>query len=290
MQSSLGQTLPLPRAEKPSSRQFSSKQPSLEPSTAQPYKIDANALVALTTECTEGHDIKNRWREDGFYSANGIVDDLKANIRTIPILDAIASIAIYEPKEQVVAVAFQQDNKRKQIRLTVAQNDDVPKMLIDHIIEVWKMLRELSDECASTIDRTIFKRKKDAIITKIYKFSERNLIARAEKWRIDFFEFSKAFIRAFKQGALGDSTDKELQEDLIGVITGLYAAFGWTDGQDSKPTCPIQNWKIFIAYMWLITGLVDKILENTHVCETWVNEVNGRLAKSKLCTYHRCNV
>jgi hypothetical protein len=254
--------------------------------------MDANALVALTAERFEAPGFENWKREKVSFKTNTIIQTL----------EAIANIAIYEPKGQVVAVALQKDNERKLIRLTIAQSNEVPKKVIDHIEEVWEMLRELSDEYLSEsvrkvkgprwpgytgrgfgdpllLEHTISEDKEDAIAENIYKFSERRLIARAEKSREDFCAFARAFLQAFKQGALDGSTDKKLQEDFYTVIVGLFKVFSWGD---SKPTPPIQDWNKFISYMRVITYLVDKILETPGTCETWMKEVNGKLVTSEL--------
>jgi hypothetical protein len=257
--------------------------------------------VALTTECAEGLDTENRRRENKSALTNGITSGEFADQQTIAFLDAIASIAVCERRKQVVAVTFQLDNKSKKIHWTIAQNDNVPESVTDHIKKVWEMLRELSDAKYlkktgeyeggfPTLDPTISEVKEFALAEEIYKFSEKKLIARAEKWRRAFSAFARAFIQAFDKGTLDDSTNKELQEDLIFVIAGLFAAFNWGKPSKSKPAPPIQDWNNFIELMGEITDLVDKILENPYACETWMKELKGRLANSRLCTYCQCNV
>jgi len=76
------------------------------------------------------------------------VDERDINIRTFPVLDAIASLSVYEEQNQVFAVAMQLDCVNRLIRLTITGNREIEDKLVNHLTKVWGKLRALSDEHA----------------------------------------------------------------------------------------------------------------------------------------------
>jgi len=76
------------------------------------------------------------------------VDERGINIRTFPFLDAIASLSVYEERNQVFAVGMQLDCVNRLIRLTIAGNHRVEDKLVNHLTKLWEKLRALSDEYA----------------------------------------------------------------------------------------------------------------------------------------------
>lgn len=91
---------------------------------------DPHVLVALTS-ATIGQKIRVGDAERSHTT----------NLRTFPVLDVIASLSVFAPKSQVIAVALQMDND--EIRLTIAENGEVTQAVIDHITDVWTLMRTL---------------------------------------------------------------------------------------------------------------------------------------------------
>lgn len=75
-------------------------------------------------------------------------DNQATNKRTLPILDAIAALSIFQESRQVVAIALQMNQDEQTITLTVAENrpDRVEPRVVAQIDAIWKILRSLSDE------------------------------------------------------------------------------------------------------------------------------------------------
>jgi hypothetical protein len=84
---------------------------------------------------------------------HGIVDNYHINVRTFPILDALAHICVSQEKTQVVAVALLLDPQNKRIRLALAENKEIESSLVDHLTSLWGKLQNLSDKYASIITK-----------------------------------------------------------------------------------------------------------------------------------------
>ena len=76
------------------------------------------------------------------------VNERDIKIRAFPVLDAIASLSVYEERNQVFAVAMQLDCVNGLIRLTIAGNRSVEDKLVNHLTKLWGKLRALSDDHA----------------------------------------------------------------------------------------------------------------------------------------------
>lgn len=78
-------------------------------------------------------------------ASHGIVDDNDTNIRTFPVLDAIASLSITDSSAQVVAVALQVAFVKPKVVLTVAENGPVKPEVLAHITRMWGLLTIISN-------------------------------------------------------------------------------------------------------------------------------------------------
>ena len=66
--------------------------------------------------------------------------------RQLTVMDALANIAVCEPRGQVVALSLQLDSESQKIHLGVSENDEVPQKVVDHLTKVWKSLASLSEK------------------------------------------------------------------------------------------------------------------------------------------------
>ena len=80
--------------------------------------------------------------------SHGILRGDDHDRRQLTIMDALASIAVCEPRGQVVALSLQLDHESQKIYLRVSENDEVPEKVVDHLTKVWKSLASLSEEYA----------------------------------------------------------------------------------------------------------------------------------------------
>ncbi|KAG0636798.1 hypothetical protein HOY80DRAFT_324446 [Tuber brumale] len=112
-------------------------------------QLDPHHLVALMCyEFRSGQDGSTRRLDPPSGLTSGIVDHYGTNVRTRPVLDALAHISVSRPNFQVVAIALQFKHGTKEIRLTIAENKDVGDSLVNHLYNIWGKLQALSDEYA----------------------------------------------------------------------------------------------------------------------------------------------
>ncbi|KAG0125627.1 hypothetical protein HOY82DRAFT_616363 [Tuber indicum] len=157
----------------------------------------------------------------------GIVDHHDTNIRTFPILDALAHISISQDRAQVVAIGLQLNHQANQIRLTVAENKDVADSLVPHLKNIWRKLQALSNEYAEQRlgDLGVHQVKpaespdmptkmglslKIEIFRGIYQYSLEKQMWRINKWWERLGQF------------LGELIRHRLGADLEGVERSLY--------------------------------------------------------------------
>ncbi|KAG0633297.1 hypothetical protein HOY80DRAFT_1141519 [Tuber brumale] len=111
-------------------------------------KLDPHHLVALMNYAfKDKQDGSPRRLDPSLHTLKGgIVDNHGTNVRTIPILDALAHISVSQKEAQVVAIGLQLNSQKKEIRLTVAENKKVTDGLVNHLTKVWGKLQTLSGE------------------------------------------------------------------------------------------------------------------------------------------------
>ncbi|KAG0126358.1 hypothetical protein HOY82DRAFT_628352, partial [Tuber indicum] len=112
-------------------------------------QLDPHHLVALMCyEFQSGQDGSTRRLAPPSGLTSGIVNHYGTNVRTRPVLDALAHISVFKPESQVVAIALQFKHGTKEIRLTIAENKDVEDSVVDHLYNIWGKMQALSDEYA----------------------------------------------------------------------------------------------------------------------------------------------
>ncbi|RPA91671.1 hypothetical protein L873DRAFT_1794729 [Choiromyces venosus 120613-1] len=112
-------------------------------------QLDPHHLVALMCyEFRSGQDGSARRLDPRSDLTSGIVGRYGTNVRTRPVMDALAHISVSHPYSQVVAIALQLKPGTKEIRLTIAENQDVGDSLVNHLYNIWGKLQALSDEYA----------------------------------------------------------------------------------------------------------------------------------------------
>ena len=111
---------------------------------SNPLKLhDLVALMSVAIEMKAHHTS----RENQIPLSNitgGILEYDEGKERTFPILDALASICISDPRAQVVAIGIQFRLKDSKLCLTIAKNEMVKQSLVDYLHEVWRILRAMS--------------------------------------------------------------------------------------------------------------------------------------------------
>ncbi|RPA91709.1 hypothetical protein L873DRAFT_1794700 [Choiromyces venosus 120613-1] len=191
-------------------------------------KPDPHYLVALMNCVFPGGGDPSPRRSDPppHTPQHGIVDNYHVNVRTFPILDALAHICVSQGGAQVVAIALQLDSQNQKIRLVLAENTDVPGSLVDHLTSVWGKLQNLSDEYAKQrtkesenplansppIPPKVANPLKIEIFCDIYQYSLEKQIKRIEKWSARLTDF------------IGDLLQRRAVDGLERLERNLYSA------------------------------------------------------------------
>jgi len=252
-------------------------------------KLDPHHLVALMSHVLNGNpDNSSRVRRLGPTSINleyGITNRRETNTPTFPVLDAIASICVFNKKCQVAAVALQLNSKEQQIRLTIAENQEVEDRVEDHLKSVWRNLQVLSNEFAAergsdkheegspNIPKDVAHAWRVKIFSEIYQFSLRKEMRRVGRWWGGLLDFVKE---------LCDRRRKPLQGvefHLYMFVGGLESALRLICKLDRYPAQALTDdeWaEVYDDSIWAQESarlvLADR---NQFGCEILARELNG---------------
>ncbi|CUS15716.1 unnamed protein product [Tuber aestivum] len=231
-------------------------------------KLDPHCLVALMSHAFKGNQ-DGRSRSIDPISVNpeyGITNSRETSERTFPILDAIASISVSQERSQVVAVGLKLNAKEQEIRLIIAENNDVEPRLVAHIQYLWSLLQALSDECAA--NRGGLDRDEDGspdipedvalllrikIFREIYQFSLQKEMKRVSKWWDPLLNFVKELVKRRGDALQG------FESDLFDVLAALNCV---RDLIHRLHPIPAQ-------------GLTDDEWERVYNYSMWANEKVG---------------
>ncbi|KAG0635193.1 hypothetical protein HOY80DRAFT_467143 [Tuber brumale] len=217
-------------------------------------KLDPHHMVALMNCLFPGGDGSPRRSDHSLHAPkHGIVDDCDTNIRTFPILDALAHISVSQENSQVVAIALQLDSQNKRIRLTVAENKDASGDLVSYLNNIWGKLQNLSDEYekqrtekseplakSPPIPPKVANSLKVEIFRDIYQYSLKKQMKRMEKW----WARLGGFIGELLQRRAVDSLDR-FERKLYNAVVALVLALELVDrlGGDPKNTLLDAEWE-----------------------------------------------
>jgi len=175
---------------------------------------------------------------------HGIIEDYETNIRTFPVLDAIASISVRDDQHEVIAVALQLHPVRREIRLTIAGNAGVSSDLVEHLTNIWGKLRTLSnryeqnrglDVCepeggSPEIPAEVALSFRVAIFRDIYKYSFKKQMQRVKKWRPGLALFVREFASRRRDQEL-----KVYEQNIWDAASGLLMFLELTDEIGADP-------------------------------------------------------
>ncbi|RPA94770.1 hypothetical protein L873DRAFT_1792691 [Choiromyces venosus 120613-1] len=248
--------------------------------------LDPHHLVALMHK-TIGHHHHNVSRHEDVVEkvVGGIIDDSNTNRRTFPILDALASISVSEPRRQVVALALQLRSQERRIRLTIAENDDVKDSLVPYLTRVWGKLRALSDEYAgqraagedpqrwngfrgdspSMPPDVGFSLQVD-IFREIFQYTMQKNQRRGGKWRHRFAAFMDQ-LRKVRGGNL-HGLEKVLQSAFLGLDHAYFLL--------SKQSLTEEDWQPIKTIMSVAVKQAKLVTDDNLTCEMLANELKGR--------------
>jgi len=219
---------------------------------------------------------------------HGITDDQSTNIRTLPILDALASLSIYQEQHQVVAIAIQVDAQNHKIRLSIAQNDGVPDQVEIHLSNIWQKLQILSEMYAAEqpesnpyMERSPKKIPKGValplrveLFRDICMFTLEKLITRGDRWKPGLCRFMQQLMR-YRKGRSLQGFEQDLFHAAIGLLELLKSLRQlYTDPQKHFTD---DEWiEIYHESMWA-SKCAKRVLEydNRNGCEKIAKRLAG---------------
>lgn len=252
--------------------------------------VDPHQIVAMVTQAI-GSTIRpgmNKRHESDDSLASWNDSERVKNERTFPILEAFASICIWKPKAQVIAVSLQKDDIQERMCLTVAGNRGVDPKVISHIREIWTILKELSDQYAEERNskpdhgkwvgwtdvspdppKAIGKDHKQMLTRRIYTFSMSKNRKRITKWWKGLYGFAH-------QLGVGDSEAAakfaELRRDFHIGVRMLGRVVPILEGSDKLE----QDWILVLRSMNIATICFQPLLDHKWLCELWASECKGQ--------------
>ena len=254
-------------------------------------KQNLNHLVALMCHVLENsRDGSPRRLDPSLHDfKHGIVENNETNIRTFPILDAIANIAVSRERSQVVAVALQVDHHNEAICLSIAENQSVTADLPNHLENVWEYIRMLSDEYAEQrggepdedelqspdIPLGVALGMKIDIFRIIYEYSLAKQMKRITKWLHSLGHFMKAFVDHRRYHNL-NGFGLNLFDGVLALLTALNLVSGLHDDPPNHLT--EAEWtRVYTQSMRANEKIRDVLADgNETSCEALVEELRGK--------------
>lgn len=237
-------------------------------------------------------------RNESFVSKYGIPagDHNTTNKRTLPILDAIASLSVFQDCGQVVAIALQMDLNAKTICLTVAENrcGRVEPRVVTQIEEIWKILQSLSNEnCRirslsprmegplqggnQPSDPPILSQlsaTREKLVRLVYTFCWKKMSVRVEKWWpcLDSLGMSITSFLYIEDGE--DSSG--LMNKFLSAVVMLRMALPIIKNRPDQ-SFPIGQWNVYSEHMQYAMSKVVQILSDDKQCEAWGKKFKGEI-------------
>lgn len=195
--------------------------------------------------------------------------------RFIPVLEAIASLAVCKGDTQVVAASVIASDS--ELIFTLAENDVVPDRVMNHIRELLGCLKAYStasDEVMATI--------KLDIVKNTYMHSYSKLKKRFKKGAINTLEIAFADVIS----DLGSSALLTGSLEVISALTTSHVMFtdmaAWFETVTPKkpkgylPKLPVdQRWKDLITEIDQVNLDMEDVLKNEMKCEEWAKKLEG---------------
>lgn len=238
-------------------------------------------------------------RNESFVPRFGVppADHHTTNKRTVPILDAIASLSVFQDYGQVVAVALQLDRDAKTICLTVAENRlaGVEPRVVAQIAGIWKILQSLFDENCGLRSRS--KAMKDSeqlgdpesplippirtarleLVNLVYRFCWEKMNVRVTKWWPCLDSISMKMMSFLYID--GNADQSGLMVKFIGAVVMLRMALPMIQSRPDQ-TFSSDLWNDFADRMDTAVENAIEILSDDEQCEVWGKQFKGRFMSS----------
>ncbi|KAG0129701.1 hypothetical protein HOY82DRAFT_650933 [Tuber indicum] len=186
----------------------------------------------MSYEFRSGQDGSARRLDPPSHLTSGIVDHYGTNVRTLPIMDTLAHLSVSQPYSQVVAIALQLKPGNKEIRLTIAENQDVRDSLVNHLYNIWGKLQALSDEYAEQRveawdeNQRIEELDDDQILSPEIPLE----MKRVDKWLGDLSNFMEE-LHKHRTGVDLEGFEQNLSKAVVALVLALELVFKHSEKQ-----------------------------------------------------------
>ncbi|RPB04245.1 hypothetical protein L873DRAFT_1460033 [Choiromyces venosus 120613-1] len=259
-------------------------------------ELDPHHLVALMHFQFQGEQARASRRLDPTSHSlkYGIRDDHGTNVRTFPVLDALASIFVSQESSQVVAIALQLNSQKQEIRLTIAENQEVRPGQVNHLTKVWEKLQTLSGEYAKQRGSRWDKHEgmspeipwdvafslRAEIYSDIYQYSLKKQMKRITKWK-DGLRLFLVHLLEHRGGANLEGFELNLFNAALGLRATLKLIGKLHDNPQNQLTD--DQWKtIYEQNTWVTENVRLVFVDGGRMgCESLVNELEEYYPRSQ---------
>lgn len=173
-------------------------------------------------------------------------------------LDGLASLCISRPA-QVLSLGFQIDSLNSQLVITIADTHEVAQDTIDHLSNLWAILRKISDLAAaagpkpskhSKMTRTALEHE---LVQLVYSFAKYKTLERWRKWwGSPGGQGLLGFARTFQQRKHRPISEVGVDQDFMVLLSALRIAASHLNGDN-------PDWVEMNNYMETAISYADKI-------------------------------
>lgn len=243
------------------------------------HELTVSVLVAVVVAL---HGLNPHNDLLSFASGIGLPADLNTYHPFRRALDAIASLCVSRPREQVFSVGFQIDQRNSQLLISIADNQEVEQETIDYLANLWAALRKHSDWHAGNRPKgahhpgaspgiprpqgvTALSRE---LVELVYVFTRDRNMKRWHKWwdpadRQGLLGFARKFQQ--KKGRYLEGTDRKFELLLCSLRIVVNCL------REDR-----VDWGKVLGHMGLATDLSDGLLEGDW-CENLARDIAGRV-------------
>jgi len=267
-------------------------------------KVNPHELVAVMSYGYRGRqkDFPHRLDTTDHTLVAGIAEDRETNLRTFPVLDALASITVYEEEHKVYTIALQVNAANCKIRLSMAGNKGVEDKVVNHITNIWAKLQDLSNQYAENRGGEPKKGEKSPavpdevgiplrieIFREVYLFCLKKHIKRVSKWKDRFVAFMREFSER-RKGTFLRGFDRDLHQTatslllLLKSLNKLYVYLGTKLRDDKWQTMYDKN----ILASEGVERVLGKKLGEKLACEALASELIGIIFRFPLLLFSLC--
>lgn len=199
------------------------------------------------------------------------------NKRTLPVLDVIASLSVFQDRGQVVAIALQMNQDTNSITLSVAENrpNRVEPRVVEQIGAIWTILRSLSLEYCKR--RSLSQAARVELVRLVYTYCWEKMNVRVKKWWPCLDSLSMKITTYLYID--GNKDLSGYMHKFLGAAVMLRQALPVIDNRPDH-LLPIDGWSAFSDRMDMAVEMAVEILNDDGHCEAWGKRFQGERVRS----------